>query len=106
MNSNEQKMNAREAASYLGLAHATLAKMGGSPTFMRLGRKIVYCRDDLDAWLNDRRATSTSDADRLPQRLTEPPPEKPREPVGSASDDLQARVASFLRASSTPPYSR
>jgi hypothetical protein len=66
-------MNSAEAARYLRLAVATLAKMrclGGSPTFLRLGRKIVYFRADLDAWLNARRATSTSDADRLPRRLT------------------------------------
>jgi hypothetical protein len=45
--------------------------LGGSPTFFRLGRKIVYCRADLDAWLDARRANNTSDADRLPRRLTD-----------------------------------
>jgi hypothetical protein len=74
MASTDEKFSAREAAHYLGLAPATLAKMrcwGGTPPFLRLGRKIVYCRADLDEWLNARRATSTSDADRLPRRLTE-----------------------------------
>jgi len=92
----EEKLNAREAARYLGLAQATLAKMrcwGGSPTFMRLGRKIVYARADLDSWLNARRATSTSDADRLPPRLTDP------RPVGTAlirstsDESLHTRIA-------------
>jgi len=76
MASTDEKMNSREAARYLGLARATLAKMrclGGSPTFMRLGRKIVYARADLDLWLSERRASSTSDADRLPRRLTDAP---------------------------------
>ena len=73
MSSTDQKLNTAEAARHLGLAPATLAKMrcwGGSPPFLRLGRKVVYCRADLDAWLSARRATSTSDADRLPRRLT------------------------------------
>jgi Helix-turn-helix domain len=73
MASTVEKLNTREAARHLGLAPATLAKMrcwGGSPPFLRLGRKVVYCRDDLDEWLNTRRAISTSDADRLPRRLT------------------------------------
>lgn len=70
----EDKLSHGDAARHLGLAESTLAKMrcrGGSPTFMRLGRKVVYRRADLDAWLNARRAISTSDADRLPRRLTD-----------------------------------
>ena len=67
-------MSPHEAACYLGLAASTLAKMrcwGGSPTFIRLGRKIGYQRDDLDKWLAARRATNTSDAaQRLPAKLT------------------------------------
>jgi hypothetical protein len=72
----DEKLGSRDAARHLGLAPSTLAKMrcrGGSPTFLRLGRKIVYVRADLDAWLSARRAQSTSDADRLPRRLTDAP---------------------------------
>ena len=67
-------MTTAEASQYLRLAVATLAKMrcrGGSPIFLRLGRKVVYIRADLDAWLAARRAQNTSDADRLPRRLTD-----------------------------------
>ena len=63
-----------EAAQYLGLAVSTLAKMrcwGGTPPFLRLGRKIGYLREDLDVWLKAKRAINTSDAARLPARLTE-----------------------------------
>lgn len=65
-----------DAAAYLGLAPATLAKIrcvsNDGPPFIRLGRKIVYRKSDLDDWLAQRRATSTSDADRrLPRRLTD-----------------------------------
>ncbi len=69
------KMRPREAAAYIGLAPATLAKLrcrGGSPNFLKLGRKVVYAQADLDAWLAARRVTSTADADsRLPRRLTD-----------------------------------
>lgn len=67
----------RDAAAYLGLAVTTLAKIrcisNDGPVFIRLGRKVMYRREDLDAWLNDRQATSTSDADRrLPRSLINP----------------------------------
>lgn len=41
----DEKLGHRDAALYLGIAPATLAKMrclGGSPIFLRLGRKIVF----------------------------------------------------------------
>jgi hypothetical protein len=66
----------RDAAKYIGLAPTTMAKIrcrsNDGPRFMRLGRKILYARSDLDTWLAARRASSTSDADaRLPRRLTD-----------------------------------
>jgi len=67
-------MGAPEAASYLNLSSASLAKMrcmGGGPVFIRLGRKIGYQRPDLDDWLAARRTINTSDAAaRLPPKLT------------------------------------
>jgi len=53
------------AAEYLGLSPATLETMrvrGGGPVFVKLGRRVVYRREDLDSWLEERRRTSTSDA--------------------------------------------
>ena len=72
----DEKLGTRDAARHTGLAISTMAKMrcrGGSPPFLRLGRKVVYVRADLDTWLATRRAQSTSDADRLPRRLTDAP---------------------------------
>ncbi len=74
--SGEQQvvLGAAAAATYVGLAGSTLAKLrcrGGSPHFYKLGSKIGYSRADLDEWLAARRARSTSDADRLPRRLTD-----------------------------------
>lgn len=54
------------AAEYCGLAQPTLETLrtrGGGPTFARVGKAIVYCRADLDAWLAARRARNTAEAD-------------------------------------------
>jgi hypothetical protein len=51
------------AADYLGLSPATLETLrirGGGPPFSKLGRRVVYRREDLDAWLALRRRKSTS----------------------------------------------
>jgi hypothetical protein len=52
------------AADYLGYAESTLEKKrltGDGPPFIRLGRVIVYDTRDLDTWLAERRARSTSE---------------------------------------------
>lgn len=53
-------LSEKEAAIYLGVSRSTL-RHGRSegerenrmspPPFVRLGKKIVYLKDDLDAWL-------------------------------------------------------
>ena len=53
-----------DAALYLGLSPATLETMrsrGGGPQFVKLGRRVVYRREDLDVWLAARVRKSTSD---------------------------------------------
>ena len=57
---------AEDAAQYLGLATQTLAKMrwsGESPPFFKVGRRVLYEREELDAWLAQRKRRSTSDTD-------------------------------------------
>ena len=53
------------AADYIGLSVSTLAKQrlrGGGPKFIRMSpRAIGYLQADLDAWLTDKRCSSTSD---------------------------------------------
>jgi hypothetical protein len=52
------------AADYLGLSPATLETLrtrGGGPAFVKLGRRVVYSRVDLDAWLAAHKQRSTSD---------------------------------------------
>jgi predicted DNA-binding transcriptional regulator AlpA len=52
-----------EAAEYCGSSASTFEKLrltGGGPVYSKIGRRVVYRVDDLDAWLaaNQRRSTS------------------------------------------------
>jgi predicted DNA-binding transcriptional regulator AlpA len=71
---NPITLMAGEAAKLLRLAPSTLAKLrlsGNGPVYCKLGRRVVYRREDLEAWLEARVARNTSDADaRLPKSLT------------------------------------
>jgi hypothetical protein len=61
------RMDAKNAASYLGLAVKTLAMMrcsGTGPKFVKRGR-VFYYRSDLDEWLLAGKAGSTAQAARL-----------------------------------------
>jgi predicted DNA-binding transcriptional regulator AlpA len=53
-----------EAARLLGLSPRTLEKYrchGSGPTFRKLGGRVVYAIDDLDAWADQAACRSTSD---------------------------------------------
>lgn len=63
----EEKFDQTAAAEYLfgqsGSAR-TLENWqvrGGGPRFIKAGRRVVYRRRDLDAWLAERERASTSD---------------------------------------------
>ena len=52
-----------DAARYLALAESTLEKSrltGTGPRFAKLGRAVVYDIQDLDVWVEARKAESTS----------------------------------------------
>jgi hypothetical protein len=71
---NDAMLAPPAAQRFSGLAVATLAKMrcmGGGPPFIKAGRKILYRRGDLIAWLNARRVNNTTEAARVPGRLTD-----------------------------------
>lgn len=60
----KRMLTTKDAASYLGLAVQTLAKLrviGESPPFYKFGRQVLYDRSELDAWISERRRRSTSD---------------------------------------------
>ena len=70
------KLRTPDAARHVGLAPATLSKLrciGGGPTFIKLGRAVVYDVAALDASIaaqGERRAT----VDQAEQSLRERPP--------------------------------
>ncbi len=52
------------AADYLKVSPSKLEKLrcyGGGPKFYKIGRRIVYDRQDLDIWLEPLKRRSTSD---------------------------------------------
>ena len=58
------RLNTAEAAQFVGLSSSTLAKLrvfGGGPNFYKLARRVVYDTRDLEAFLQSRSRTSTSD---------------------------------------------
>jgi predicted DNA-binding transcriptional regulator AlpA len=59
-----RRLRTPAAADYVGYSESTLEKKrltGKGPPFIRLGRAVVYDTRDLDAWLAERRARSTSE---------------------------------------------
>ncbi len=59
-----RKLPVSEAARFIGLSKSTLDKLrisGGGPTYLQLGRRVLYDVADLEAWLTSKRRSSTSD---------------------------------------------
>ena len=75
MTDDDLMLDVQTAARFTGIAVATLAKMrciGGGPLFVKLGRRVVYRRSDVIAWLDARRVKNTSEAAHsVPRRLTD-----------------------------------
>lgn len=68
-----------EAARFLGLSDRTLEKhrtYGTGPAYRKLGGRVVYAVDDLQAWAERGAVTSTSDPRGavLPAKRHEPAP--------------------------------
>src|SRR5215216_592717 len=52
------------AAEYIGIAKSTLDKMrvaGGGPRFIKIGKRVLYDKADLDAWIEAQKRRSTAD---------------------------------------------
>ncbi|MGH6819643.1 MAG: helix-turn-helix transcriptional regulator [Methylocella sp.] len=61
---NSSLLDAKKAADWAGLSASTLAKLrltGSGPAYVKLGRRVVYRIDDLDAWIQANRHKSTSE---------------------------------------------
>jgi predicted DNA-binding transcriptional regulator AlpA len=55
--------NQHEASVFLRLSERTLERLrgrGGGPKYSRLGRRVVYRRADLDAWVASRSFDNTT----------------------------------------------
>ena len=66
MKHDSNYLSTRKAAAFLGLSPRTLDRYrvsGAGPAFHRFGIRILYRRDDLEAWASARRVASTSEAD-------------------------------------------
>jgi predicted DNA-binding transcriptional regulator AlpA len=62
---DDSSLDVQAAARLIGLSVATLAKMrcvGGGPPFLKLGRRVLYRRVDIKAWLDARRVHNTTEA--------------------------------------------
>lgn len=60
-------LRTHDAAAFLGLSGRTLEKhrcTGTGPVFRKLGGRVVYAIDDLEAWAAERARNSTSDPGR------------------------------------------
>lgn len=60
----KKRMCTKEAANYVGLHYSTLSKLrmtGDGPSFLKLGRKVVYEQSALDKWMAERTHSSTSE---------------------------------------------
>ena len=59
-----QVLRTAEAAAYCGSSASTFEKLrltGGGPVYSKIGRRVVYRVEDLDAWLNASKRRSTSE---------------------------------------------
>ena len=66
-----------DAAAFLGLSGRTLEKhrcTGTGPVFRKLGGRVVYAIDDLEAWAAERARSSTSDPGRATPSTNPVPP--------------------------------
>lgn len=60
-------LTTQEAAKYLRLRPSTLERwrcVGGGPPFRKFGGRVVYAQEELEAFAQDARRTSTTDPGR------------------------------------------
>jgi len=54
----QKNLRVRQAAEYVGLSKSALDKYrhyGVGPTYIKLGRSVIYRVEDLDAWVASKR---------------------------------------------------
>ncbi len=62
---DNRQLNVKEAARYLGVSKSFLDKLrtnsSTGPVFSKIGRRVVYSVEELDAYLTRQKRVSTSD---------------------------------------------
>jgi excisionase family DNA binding protein len=67
----KSRLTVKQAAEYIGIAKSTLDKMrvaGGGPRFIKIGKRVLYDKADLDAWIEAQKRRSTADLGTVPLR--------------------------------------
>lgn len=57
-----EMMNQKQAAGYIGMSTGYLKKKrsdGEGPIYSRVGKRVIYRKEDLDAFLNEHQVTTT-----------------------------------------------
>ena len=70
-------LRTHEAGRFLGLSGRTLEKhrvFGTGPVFRKIGGRVVYAVEDLQAWADKGRQTSTSDVRQTKPAMRRPEP--------------------------------
>ena len=58
-------LDTEQAAAYILLSPATLVRMritGEGPRYAKVGRRVIYAIEDLDAWVEERKQSFTGEA--------------------------------------------
>ncbi len=58
-------LDTAEGAKRAGLGKSTFEKLrlnGGGPTYLKIGRRVLYYAEDIDSWLSKHRRASTSES--------------------------------------------
>lgn len=61
----DQRLDTKNTVLYLGISEKTLASLrckGTGPRFIKRGNRVFYYLQDLEAWLDGERYTSTAQA--------------------------------------------
>jgi len=59
-------LSTKEVADEFAFSVSTLTKLrvfGGGPLFYKLGRRVVYRRQDIESWITDHARRSTSETE-------------------------------------------
>ena len=63
-NQQRRYLSSPQAAEYSNLSESMLAKLrlsGAGPRYSKIGKRVLYEVSDLDAWIADRKHSSTSE---------------------------------------------